>query len=69
MLREKYADAGLIAKWKKVGYEKLCCLQCVVAQDTNYKNVCVCRVPKADLEEGKLVMCKNCGCRGCASCD
>jgi bud site selection protein 31 len=29
----------------------------------------VCRVPKADLEEGKLIMCKNCGCRGCASTD
>jgi len=25
-LREKYGDAMLIAKWKKKGYEKLCCL-------------------------------------------
>lgn len=25
-LREKWADADLIAKWKKTGYEKLCCL-------------------------------------------
>ena len=28
-LREKFADAVLIAKWKKKGYEKLCCLQCI----------------------------------------
>jgi bud site selection protein 31 len=28
-LREKWADADLIAKWKKTGYEKLCCLQCI----------------------------------------
>lgn len=28
-LREKVADATLIAKWKKNGYEKLCCLRYV----------------------------------------
>ena len=28
-LREKWADAALIAKWKKSGYERLCCLRCV----------------------------------------
>lgn len=38
-------------------------------KDTNYKTTCICRVPKADLEEGKLVMCKHCGCRGCGSSD
>lgn len=69
MLREKFADASLIAKWKKSGYEKLCCLQCIYSKDTNYKNTCICRVPRADLEEGKLVMCNKCGCRGCASTD
>merc|ERR1712232_426786 len=26
LLREKWADATLIAKWKKPGYEKLCCI-------------------------------------------
>lgn len=25
-LQEKYADGALIAKWKKTGYERLCCL-------------------------------------------
>lgn len=69
LLAEKYADANLIAKWKKEGFEKLCCLACIVKKDNNYKTTCICRVPKADLEEGKLIMCKNCGCRGCASTD
>ena len=28
-LRERWADAALIAKWKKNGFERLCCLQCI----------------------------------------
>ena len=27
--QEKIADANLIAKWKKQGYENLCCLRCI----------------------------------------
>lgn len=49
LINEKYADAGLIAKWKKTGYEKLCCVQCINSRDNNYKNSCICRVPKAEL--------------------
>jgi bud site selection protein 31 len=66
-LREKYADASLIAKWKKTGYERLCCLRCVQAKDTNFGTTCICRVPSSSLEEGKVVECVHCGCRGCAS--
>ncbi|SCZ92702.1 BZ3500_MvSof-1268-A1-R1_Chr5-2g08120 [Microbotryum saponariae] len=29
LLKEGYADANLIAKWKKQGYEKLCCARCI----------------------------------------
>ncbi|KAG8928372.1 Component of the SF3b subcomplex of the U2 snRNP [Tulasnella sp. 417] len=29
LLKEGYADANLIAKWKKQGYEKLCCVRCI----------------------------------------
>jgi bud site selection protein 31 len=29
MFREKIADANLIAKWRKQGYEILCCLRCI----------------------------------------
>ena len=28
-IREKWADANLIAKWKKNGFERLCCLRCI----------------------------------------
>ena len=28
-LKENYADKNLLAKWKKSGYEKLCCVQCI----------------------------------------
>ncbi len=49
-LREGYADANLIAKWKKVGYENLCCLRCIQPRDTNFGTNCVCRVPKSKLE-------------------
>jgi bud site selection protein 31 len=28
-LREKWADETLIAKWKKPGFERLCCVQCI----------------------------------------
>ncbi len=69
LLRQKFADASLVAKWKKNGYEKLCCLQCIYSKDSNYKNACICRVPKADIEQDKLVMCNKFGCRGCASTD
>lgn len=55
LLREKYADADLIAKWKKTGYEKLCCLQCIQPKDHNFGGTCICRVPKGSLDEGKIV--------------
>jgi len=33
-IKEKWADAALIAKWKKAGYERLCCVQCVNKGDS-----------------------------------
>lgn len=83
LLKNGYADANLIAKWKKMGYEKLCCLRCVQTKETNFGGSCICRVPKATLkrqdggdeeeggkkEDGGGVQCVNCGCRGCASSD
>ncbi|KAI9298494.1 G10 protein [Neoconidiobolus thromboides FSU 785] len=63
------ADRNLIAKWKKPGFEKLCCLRCVQPKDTNFGNTCICRVPKSKLEEGRVVECVHCGCRGCCSGD
>ena len=68
-LREKYADANLIAKWKKNGFENLCCLQCIQKADSAFGTGCICRVPKNDLDENKVIECKSCGCKGCASGD
>ncbi|KAK5204422.1 Component of the SF3b subcomplex of the U2 snRNP [Exophiala xenobiotica] len=55
LLKNGYADANLIAKWKKQGYEKLCCLRCVQTKETNFSGTCICRVPKASLrrEDGE----------------
>jgi bud site selection protein 31 len=49
LLKNGYADANLIAKWKKEGYEKLCCLRCIQSKETNFGSVCICRVPRARL--------------------
>lgn len=69
LLKNGYADAMLIAKWKKQGYEKLCCLRCVQTKETNFKSTCICRVPRAQLKEDRETPCVSCGCRGCASSD
>ena len=52
-LEEKIADAKLIAKWKKQGFEKLCCLMCIQNKNHNFGTTCICRVPKSSLEKGK----------------
>lgn len=72
LLKNRYADANLIAKWKKQGYENLCCLKCIQAVESNNGGTCICRVPRATLEKKgdvKFAQCINCGCRGCASSD
>ncbi|KAF8457194.1 G10 protein [Terfezia claveryi] len=69
LLKNGYADANLIAKWKKQGYEKLCCLRCIQAKENNFNATCICRVPKARLSKEQAVECISCGCRGCASGD
>jgi bud site selection protein 31 len=56
----------VLAQWKKQGYENLCCLRCIQPRDTNFNKKCICRVPKDKLEEGKVVECVHCGCRGCS---
>ncbi|KAA8909757.1 G10 protein-domain-containing protein [Sphaerosporella brunnea] len=70
LLKNNYADANLIAKWKKQGYEKLCCMRCIQAKEHNFNTTCICRVPRARLnEESSGIQCTHCGCRGCASSD
>lgn len=65
-INEKLADGNLIAKWKKPGYENLCCLRCIQSRDTNFGTHCVCRVPKSQLEADRIIECVHCGCRGCS---
>ncbi|KNC50283.1 G10 protein [Thecamonas trahens ATCC 50062] len=69
LVDEGYADALLMAKWKKAGYEKLCCLSCIQTRDHNFGTTCICRVPRAQLDSDRIVECAHCGCRGCASGD
>lgn len=70
LLKQKYVNGDLIAKWKKQGYERLCCVSCIT-KETNHHNTCICRVPKNKLGDGddKSERCVTCGCRGCASTD
>ncbi|KAF2474041.1 cell cycle control protein cwf14 [Lindgomyces ingoldianus] len=69
LLKNGYADPMLIAKWKKQGYEKLCCLRCIQTKETNFKSTCICRVPQANLKDGRDIQCVSCGCNGCSSGD
>ncbi|PWN88894.1 G10 protein [Acaromyces ingoldii] len=70
LLKQGYADANLIAKWKRQGYEKLCCVRCIQSRDMNYSgSACICRVPKSQVKGNQVVECVHCGCRGCSSAD
>jgi bud site selection protein 31 len=67
-VRAKVVDAGLIGKWKKQGYEKLC--STYVINTTNYKfgGVSICRVPRKEMgEDAAPIQDPNTGCQGCAS--
>ncbi|KAG7383464.1 Component of the SF3b subcomplex of the U2 snRNP [Phytophthora pseudosyringae] len=66
-VRRKLADANLIAKWKKPGYERLCSTFAINSKNYNYGTVSICRVPRQQLSEGQAVQEKHSGCRGCAS--
>ena len=69
LIKEGWANQALIAKWKKPGYDSLCCVNCVLPSNHNHGGTCICRVPKKDLDKGRVVECVHCGCRGCASGD
>eukprot|EP00127_Corallochytrium_limacisporum_P001359 Clim_evm15s53 gene=Clim_evmTU15s53 len=64
-LENDIGDRNLIAKWKKPGYDRLCCLKCMNPGQTNFATQCVCRVPKKDLADHQDVECTTCGCTGC----
>ncbi|KAG5439524.1 hypothetical protein PCANB_002099 [Pneumocystis canis] len=60
LLKQGYADGNLIAKWKKNGYEKLCCLRCIQTKEMNFNSTCICRVPKAHLPKATIIECVHC---------
>ncbi|RHY17616.1 hypothetical protein DYB36_009916 [Aphanomyces astaci] len=66
-LRMKLADANLIAKWKKPGYERLCSTFAINSKNYNYGTVSICRVPKHQLADAQQIQERHSGCRGCAS--
>ena len=69
LLRNGFANELLIARWKKAGFERLCCLRCLAkTEEAAVKAACICRVPPDCLEEDQRALsCAKCGCVGCSS--
>jgi bud site selection protein 31 len=66
-VKNKLVDAGLIAKWKKPGYERLCSTYVINPRNYKFGTVSICRVPKHCLSEGTYIEDATTGCHGCAS--
>eukprot|EP01083_Nonionella_stella_P316928 1151753_1 len=67
---KKIADAGLIAKWKKPGYERLCSTYVINPANYKFGTTSICRVPMKDRgENAKKAQDPTTGCLGCASGD
>merc|ERR1719330_1476894 len=67
LLMEKYADAALIAKWKKPGYEYLCSLAAIDKRNSNFATTSICRVPLHLRKPGSTGPAVQTGCIACAS--
>lgn len=67
-LKNKIADAMLIAKWKKPGYERLCSTYVINPANYKFGTTSICRVPIKDRGEiQKNAQDPTTGCLGCAS--
>ena len=67
-LKQKIADALLIAKWKKPGYERLCSTYVINPSNYKFGTTSICRVPiKERGENAKNAIDPTTGCHGCAS--
>ena len=70
LVREKIADGALIAKWRKPGYELLCSLLAVQANNHNFGTTSHCRVPlRQRAPAQRATPDPQTGCLSCASCD
>jgi len=67
-LKNKLADANLIAKWKKPGYERLCSTYVINPSNYKFGTVSICRVPHTKRRDDlKFAQDPTTGCLGCAS--
>lgn len=67
--KEKIADAALIAKWRKPGYEFLCSMLAIQKNGHNFGTTSHCRVPLKNRAAAQRVTPDvNTGCVSCASC-
>lgn len=67
LLLEKHADANLIAKWKKPGFEYLCSLMAIDKRNSNFGTTTICRVPLHLRKSGSAQPAVTTGCISCAS--
>eukprot|EP00927_Polykrikos_kofoidii_P060938 TRINITY_DN55836_c0_g1_i1.p1 TRINITY_DN55836_c0_g1~~TRINITY_DN55836_c0_g1_i1.p1 ORF type:complete len:315 (+),score=70.38 TRINITY_DN55836_c0_g1_i1:148-1092(+) len=67
LIQEKYADAALIAKWKKPGYEYLCALSAIDKRNSNFGTTAICRVPLHLRKPGLTGPSVTTGCISCSS--
>ena len=69
LIKNGYADQKLIQQWRKPGYEKLCCLECMKGQTSNFGGSCICRIPRSTIGDNVTFNCHECGCMGCSTKD
>jgi len=67
LLQEKHADAALIAKWKKPGYEYLCSLMAIDKRNSHFGTTAICRVPLHLRKPGNVGPSVHTGCISCSS--
>ena len=53
-LDQKLVDAGLIAKWKKNGYERLCSTYVINPANYKFGTTSICRVPWKDRSQDQM---------------
>lgn len=67
-IKHKIVDTGLIAKWKKPGYERLCSTYVINPANYKFGTTSICRVPWSDRSETQRnAQDPTTGCLGCAS--
>lgn len=70
LTREKIADAALISKWRKSGYENLCSMLAIQKSGHNFGTTSICRVPvRSRAPQNQLSPYVQTGCISCCSGD